>query len=117
MTKFSAKSLNATIRRIEKSIENPEPLPMAAPTEPPRPQEAGPAASVSPATDKTPYGEGEKSPVSAPKPEENVTKCNVLLPNDLYAGLQQLRLERGKIPLRTLCLQLIQERYAEIRHS
>lgn len=117
MTKFTAKSLNATIRRIEKSIENPEPLPMAAPTEPPLPPKSEPAAPLPPATDKTPYGEGEKSPVSAPNPTENVTKCNVLLPDDLYAGLQQLRLERGKIPLRTLCLQLIQERYAEIRHS
>lgn len=114
-TKFTAQSLNAVVKRIEKSIENPEPL--AAPADSPSPRSEEAAVPAPPATYNPPYGVREKSPIPAPKPAEPVTKCNVLLPNDLYAALQQLRLERGKIPLRNLCLQLIQERYDEIRNS
>lgn len=114
-TKFSAKSLNATIKRIERSMENPEPL--SSPAETPNPLNGEAALPATPTTDKTPYGMREKSPISVPTPAEGVTKCNVLLPDTLYTALQQLRMERGKIPLRTLCLQLIQERYDEIRNS
>lgn len=51
------------------------------------------------------------------KGKQKVVHATVLLPEELFIELQKLRIERGTVPLRTLCLQLITERLDQLRES
>lgn len=99
--KFGAGGLNAlntAINRVSEAVERVEQQPAPTINEQPVETPVSPSPSLQPSSANA----NQEKPAS-----KKTIGVNIILPMEVYIRLQNMRMEQGNIPLRSLCFDLV----------